>query len=65
MRSAIETLAVSAPAAALVELIRNVTPVQIVAPLFRHMADQLAHVGERDEIHDGRDGEPPGQLLQR
>jgi hypothetical protein len=31
------------------------TPIQTVAPLFRQVADQLAHIGERDQIHDGRD----------
>jgi hypothetical protein len=30
----------------LCELVRDMAPVQIVAPLFRHMADQLAHVAQ-------------------
>ena len=28
---------------------------------FRQMTEQRAHVGERDQIHDGRDCQRPGQ----
>jgi hypothetical protein len=59
--SATETWAVSAPAAALSSLGRNMLPSRFPACLFRQMSEQRAHVGERDQIHDIGDGQRPGQ----
>ena len=52
--SAIDTCAVSPSAAALLSSL-DVLPRVPRARLFRQMADQRPHVGERDQIHDGRD----------
>jgi hypothetical protein len=38
-----------------------VFPGRFLARSFRQMPDQRAHVGERDQIHDGRDCQRPGQ----
>ena len=52
--SATETLAVSAPAAALSS--SAATCCDVSSPrLFGQMPEQRAHVGERGQIHDGRD----------
>ena len=48
-------------ARSLFELGRDMLPCRLSPRLFRQMPDQRPHVGERDQIHDGRDCQRPWQ----
>ena len=57
MRNAIETSAMSAPAAASLKLRGDMPPRRPGSAIFRQVPQQLTDVGERLERHDGGNDE--------